>query len=59
VCNEHVVEGDKDKGELEDDAMYCKGKCDAWIDCKCAGLSKKRYEALTEEDAPTCALTAC
>ena len=52
VCNEMIIEGDHNKGEPEDDAMYCEGKCDTWIHRKCAGLSKQQYEALTEEDAP-------
>ena len=52
TANEMIIEGDHNKGEPGDDAMYCEGKCDTWIHRKCAGLSKQQYEALTEEDAP-------
>jgi len=52
VRNKPIIEGDEDKEELGENAVCCKGKCDAWIHHKCVGLSKKQYEVLTEEDAP-------
>ena len=59
VCDEVIIEGDDDKGEPGDDAMYCEGKCDAWIHRKCAGLSKQQYEALSAEDTPYYVLNVC
>ena len=52
VCSETTPEGEDANGagiwRPSPDAMYCEGKCDAWIHRKCAGLGKQQYETLTE-----------
>ena len=52
VCCNVIVEYDEEKGIEGDDAVFCEGSCSAWIHRKCACLSKKSYEALTEQELP-------
>lgn len=52
VCCNVIVEYDEEKGIEGDEAIFCEGSCSAWIHRKCVCLSKKSYEALTEQELP-------
>ena len=51
VCEVVIQDGDdiSDKGE---DAVFCKGICQAWIHRRCLGLSKKLYDNLGKSNDP-------
>ena len=52
VCENAIVEEDKERDIAGDDALICEGKCNAWIHSTCLGLNKQNYQALSESDAP-------
>ena len=52
VCSNVIVDCNPDKNIEGDDAMFCKGMCNAWVHRTCVGLSKQSYTALTEDDTP-------
>ena len=52
VCGNKITEANEEEGTTGDDAVFCEGKCNAWIHRTCIGLSKQSYEALSESESP-------
>ena len=52
VCGNKITETNKEEGITCDDAIFCEGKCSAWIHRTCTGLSKQSYVALSESESP-------
>ena len=44
ICDEVIKEATKHR--KGDDAIYCEGYCDAWVHCKCTGLSATNFATL-------------
>ena len=56
VCEDTIREA-KGRGKGQD-AVFCDGSCHAWLHRHCAGLSRRRFEALANSEeaflCPTC-----
>ena len=51
VCGSRITKANK-KGIIGVDAVFCEGKCDAWIHRTCIGRSKQSYEVLSKSESP-------
>ena len=52
VCGSRITKANEVEGITGDNAVFCEGKCDAWIHRTCIRLSKQSFEALSESESP-------
>ena len=52
VCGSRITKANEEEGITGNNAVFCEGKCDAWIHRTCIGLSKQSYEDLSESESP-------
>ena len=45
ICHEIILEGEEGQ-----DAVFCEGKCEAWIHRKCSGLTSEAFERICESE---------
>ena len=48
ICEKAVV----DSGRKSQDAIFCEGSCQAWLHRCCAGLTRSRFDELSDNNTP-------